>query len=516
MDILTSRRIWLAILLFAVVFQWVSRYAGAPVVDFVVDDWRLWKIAQDCDSLGEALLQARNWPDRPLGTSMMIGTFYLLGDRIVGYVVLESLYTALFLLAGMWTVWVLTRDRLTALLFGLVLALWPNLTESFQWHTMTASYGLGFAAYLVVLGAWAHYLRGRGAFWLAVAVGAFAFALFTYEAGIALPAAFLLLGDRENRRRLAAGLAVFAVVVGLYLIWKFTDGLGTVENRLFPFRRVSPDWAGIAWNMKEMVRWWAGARLLECFANGLDGFLTLSSRGIRWLLVLNVALVAAAMALVRRMCVAVAEEEPAPFGVVRLALVGAAWWAAANVLTALSWTGGRMNYLPAFGASLLVVLVARRLLKNNGLSCGAALVMLLCLIANQGTSAQWRDSGRFHRAMYDHLRDTAAEWSQAPIVLFDTTRIRERTTRRAVGPASRNWGAYGNSVLMRGAFFKSMMELVVSGHGVKTVLLDMEHGAYVEGAELHWHNWYDSSQWHTADIAKVYMVDCLEVGVSQP
>lgn len=502
-------------MLFAVGFQWCSRYAGAPMVGFVVDDWRLWKIAQECNSFTDALLQARNWPDRPLGTGMMIGTFYLLGNHIAGYVALESLYTALFLLAGMWTTFVLTRDRLTVLLFGLVLALWPNLTESFQWHTMTVSYGLGFAAYLAALGAWAHYLRGRGTVWLAAAGGAFAFALFTYEAGIALPAVFLLLGSRESRRRLAAGMAVFAAVVGLYLVWKLTDGLGTMENRLFPYRGVSsPDWAGIIWNVKETVRWWIGARLLECLANGLDGFLTLSTRGIRWLLVLDVALVAFAAGLVRRTRAAAPPEAgPAPFGVFRLALVGAAWWAAANVLTALSWTGGRMNYLPSFGATLLVALAGRRLLKDGGLSCGAALVMVLCLVANQGTSAQWRDSGRFHSAMYEHLRATAPEWSRAPIVLFDTAGIREHTTRRLVGPAGNGWDSYGNAVLMRGAFFRSMMDLAMPGHGAQTVLLDMEHGANQDGAEWRWHDWYDPSHWHSAALADVHVIDCREVAV---
>lgn len=515
MNVRSDRRAWLVLILFAVAFQWISRYAGAPAVDFVVDDWKLWKIALECDSFGEALLQARNWPDRPLGTGMMIGTFYLLGDRIGGYLLVESLYTALFLLAGTWTVWVLTRDRLTALLFGLALALWPNLTESFQWHTMTVSYGLGFAAYLATLGAWAHYLRGRGAAWLAVAGGAFAFALFTYEAGIALPAAFLLLGDRENRRRLAAGLAVFAGVVGLYLVWKLTDGLGTVENRLFPYRGVSsPDWAGILWNVKETVRWWVGSRLLECLANGLDGFLTLSSRGIRWRLVLDVALVAAAVALVRRMRAGAPAQDSAPFGAFRLAAVGVAWWAAANVLTALSWTGGRMNYLPSFGATLLVALAGRRFLKSGGLSVGAALVMLLCLVANQGTSAQWRDSGRFHRAMYDQLRATAPEWSQADVVLFDTAGIRERTTRRLAGPVGNVWGSYGNAVLMRGVFFKYMMEMAAPGHSVGTILLDAEYGARIEGDELHWHGWYDPSTRHSAPLADVYRIDCQAVAVA--
>ena len=289
-----------------------------------------------------------------------------------------------------------------------------------------------------------------------------------------------------------------------------------MENRLFPYRGVSsPDWAGIVWNVKETVRWWLGARLLECFTNGLDGFLTLSTRGIRWLLALDVALVAAAVALVRRTRAAAPPEgEPAPFGVFRLALMGAAWWAAANVLTALSWTGGRMNYLPSFGATLLVALAGRRLLKGNGLSCGAALVMGLCLVANQGTSAQWRDSGRFHRAMYEHLRATAPEWSQAKFVLFDTSGIRARTTRRLVGPAGNAWGSYGNAVLMRGVFFKSMMDLVVPRRAADTILLDMEHGARIEGDELRWHGWYDPRVSHAAPLADVYRIDCAAVAVA--
>lgn len=513
MTLLTGRRAWFAVILFAVVFQWCSRYAGAPVVDFVVDDWKLWKIALECDSLGEALLQARNWPDRPLGTGMMIGTYYLLGDRIVGYVVLESLYTALFLLAGMWTVFVLTRDRLTVLLFGLALALWPNLTESFQWHTMTVSYGLGFTAYLVVLGAWAHYLHGRGVHWLAVAGGAFAFALFTYEAGIALPAVFLLLGGRDCWRRLCAGMAVFAVVIALYLVWKLTDGLGTLEARLFPHRGFTPDWAGIVWNIKETSRWWVGSHLLECVANGLDGFLTLSTRAIRWLLVLNVALVSAAVILVRRMRAVPPEENPIPYSGICLAVLGGSWWAAANLLTALSWTGGRMNYLPAFGASLLVALGIRRFIKT-GPGLAAALVMGLCLIANQGTSAQWRDSGRFHRAMYVHLQATAPHWSQADIVLFDTAGIRQRTTRRMIRPADQVWGSYGNAVLMRGWFLKSMMDLVAPDHDVKTILLDMEHGAYREGDSWQWHAWYNPSVRYAAPTSDVYRIDCLQVAIS--
>lgn len=45
MNVRSDRRAWLVLILFAVAFQWISRYAGAPRVDFVVDDWKLWKVA---------------------------------------------------------------------------------------------------------------------------------------------------------------------------------------------------------------------------------------------------------------------------------------------------------------------------------------------------------------------------------------------------------------------------------------------------------------------------------------
>ena len=68
-----------------------------------------------------------------------------------------------------------------------------------------------------------------------------------------------------------------------------------------------------------------------------------------------------------------------------------------------------------------------------------------------------------------------------------TAGIRARTTRRLIGPAGNAWGSYGNAVLMRGVFFKSMMELTAPDHGVESILLDMEYGARIEGDQLRWH-----------------------------
>ena len=44
---------------------------------------------------------------------------------------------SLYLLVAIALVWELTGDRRTSLVFGLIFALLPNLTESFQWAAMT-------------------------------------------------------------------------------------------------------------------------------------------------------------------------------------------------------------------------------------------------------------------------------------------------------------------------------------------------------------------------------------------
>ena len=99
-------------------------------------------------------------------------------------------------------------------------------------------------------------------------------------------------------------------------------------------------------------------------------------------------------------------------------------------------------------------------------------------------------------------------------MLFDTAGIRARTTRRLVGPAGNGWGSYGNAVLMRGVFFKSMMEMVAPGRAAESNLLDMEHGARIEGNELRWHGWYDPRVSHAAPLADVYRIDCQAVAVA--
>ena len=512
-----SRWLWWGLIAFLVFFQWWSRYAGAPVVDFVIDDWRLWKIALSCESFSDALMQGLNWPDRPLGTSFMIGTYYLLGDYIPGYVLLESLYTAIFLLAALWAVYSLTEDRVATWLFGLVLSLLPNLTESFQWHTMSVSYGLGFAAYAVALAGWSEYLKNRGAGWMVLSALSFAFALGTYEVGIFLPAVFLILGRREQWRKMAVGGIVFGAIALFYLAWKFTDGFGTLETRLFPYRGFTPDWPGYIWNAKETVRWWIGARMLECIANGLDGFLTLAPAAMRRLAFANLLVVGAALVATVKLGKAQEPGGGCPYGKAKLMFFSLAWLAATNVLTVLSWAAGRMNYLPAVGAGLAIACLVRPIMRLRA-SGSVALVMLVCLMANQGTSIQWKESGIFHRAMYEHLQRTSAEWRNAGIVFFDTHGLRNRVTRGLLadpiggGPL---WGSHGNAVFIRGAFMRAMMDMVAPGHAVESILVDVEHGAQISGSELQWHGWYDPSTRYSAPLSGVYRIDCQQVATSR-
>jgi len=484
------------------------------MVDFVIDDWRLWKIGLSFSSFSDAFMQMLNWPDRPLGTGIMMGTYYLLGDFIPGYVILESIYTTLFLLAGMWAVFVLTRDRLIVLVFGLAFSLLPNLTESFQWHTMPISYGLGYTAYLITLGSWVCYLHRRHPGWLVLSVGSFAFALGSYEVGILMPAALLLLGRREDARRLGMAMAFFGLVIVFYLVWKFTDGMGTLDVRLFPHRDLSLNGPGLFWNAKELVRWWLGSRMLICLTNGLNGFLTLSASMIRMLAVGNLLMGLLALFILKSPRIQMAESAPAPFGKLQLIVFSLCWIFVTNVLTIFSWTAGRMNYLPAVGVSLLIALGYRWMKARVSLSL--FLLILLCMMANQGTSVQWRDSGRFHRAIYEYLQENSDDWQKAQVVLFDTSGFRNRFTPGLLSKAGSTWGSYGNAGLMRGVFFGSMMDLVAPDRSAQTVLLDMEHDAYVDGDMLHWHGWYDPSVMYSTSLTNVYWIDCQEVGWQYP
>ncbi|NCC60173.1 MAG: hypothetical protein EOM12_04375, partial [Verrucomicrobiae bacterium] len=350
--------------LFILFFQWWSRYSGAPVVDFTIDDWKLWKIASSCNSLKEAFMQALNWPDRPIGTGIMISTFYLLDDFILGYVVLESLYTALFLLGGMCIVHALTQDRLVVIIFGLVFSLLPNLTETFQFHTMTISYGLGFAAYMWSCYLWVLYLRNKRFSMLLYAGLSYGFALGSYEAGLFLPAAWLLLGTGRNRRQIISGIFVFGSAALFYLFWKFTDGVGLVETRLFPSRGFNPDWAGYIWNAKEIVRWWTGSRMLECIANGLNGFLTLSPFAMRLLAFINIIIIITTVVVVNATR-KVSGNAFSPYSKKRLVVFCLSWVAVTNMLAVLSWPCGRLNYLPAAGVAFLLALVCRQLMDKR-------------------------------------------------------------------------------------------------------------------------------------------------------
>jgi len=508
--IVNKTRLFYGAVAFILLFQWWNRFSGAPMVDFVIDDWRLWKIGLSCSSFSDALMQMLNWPDRPLGTGMMIGTYYLLGDFIPGYVILETIYTALFLLVGMWSVFLLTRDRLVVLVFGLVFSLLPNLTESFQWHTMSISYGLGYTAYLLTLGSWVSYLQRRHPGWLVLSVFSFAFALGSYEVGILMPAALLLLGRREDARRLVMAMAAFGLVIVLYLIWKFTDGMGTLDVRLFPHRDLSFNGPGLLWNAKELIRWWLGSRMLICLTNGLNGFLTLSSSMIRMLAAGNLVMGLLGLWILKSPRIQMAESAPPPFSKIQLMAFALCWVFVTNVLTLFSWTAGRMNYLPAVGVALLLALGYRWMKARVSLSL--FLVMLLCMMANQGTSAQWRDSGVFHRAMYEYLQKHSEDWQKAQVVLFDTSGFRNRLTPGLLSKEGSTWGSYGNAGLMRGVFFGSMMDLIIPNYPVKDVLLDMEHEAYAKGDSLYWHGWYDPSVKYSTSLTNVYWIDCQKVG----
>jgi len=496
--------------LFLLAFQWVSRHAGAPVVDFVVDDWRLWHIASSCSSLSEAFGQMWNWPDRPLGAGMMMSSYYLLDDNILAYNLLGYFYTALYLLAGVGAVYALSRDWVVAFSYGVIFSVLPNLTESYQWHTMTVSYGLGFAAYLFTVWFWTRFMETGHWVWLGAATGMFFIALFSYEIGILTPAALLVLVPRSHWRRGLIGIAMLGGIVLAYMAWKFTDGFGTSGTLLFPKRQLDMDVAGFIWNAKEVIRWWMGSRLLEAIANGLDGFLSLSRNHMIVLTPVTIIAATASVLLWKRFGNGVSMET-APVSPVRLMIFGLVWFGVVNVITVLAWPGGRMNYLPAFGFSLMLAVIARRLLPSTPGIAAIALITL-SMYSNQGTARQWADAGRFNRALFDYLSNTRDIWLDKPVIVVDTREVRDRLTPGLLTPPSRDilvWGHYGNATLIRGAFVYTMTEIIGDYPG--EVMLDMEYGIQRDGDDIVGHGWYNQDVIWRRPLTEVYWLDLRNV-----
>lgn len=503
----------------AVLFQFLSRYAAAPVADFSSDAWGLLQRAESEPSFPAIWRLILQEPDRPLQAGVLIATFRLFGDCPWLYAVQGMVVYSLYMLVAVALTWKLTGDRRAALVFGLVFALLPNLSESFQWAAMTTVAYMQ-VAYVASAWCWVHFVRRGGATVLIASVFFYAIAVTSYEWGFALPLVLGILALRPGSYRRLWGLLPFGLVAALYLTWRLTKGFGMAQGVLFPPRELEASADAVVWNASEVIRWWIGSHMLDCLRNGLHSFATMSKWPQRLFAVTDFAVVLALGAYVVgffRREAPHPEGSPPPFASWQLAAFSIAWVITGHAPSLVSWTAARMNFYPAFGVALLCSITLARIdaRKWVGAFCVSAFVLLL---ANQGTAVSWKDAGVFQRRLYEYLQAHEEDWSQKEAVLFDTTQLRQRQTLGILPPADNEphtWAYYGNASLLRGFVPAAMIRLVRTSEPRPKTALDMECGARIESGELIWHERYDPGRPLKTSVEKVYVVDCFSVGSGQ-
>jgi len=462
-------------------------------------------------------------PNRPLSMAAVEVVFRLFGATAWRWTLLSLVANSLLLLAVAKMALELTGRRGIAMAAGMVFALLPNLTETYHWSTQVLN-EVTCALVPYALSGWlgAAFLRRGGAWRLALSALVYGVGLFSYEAGILLPGALLaLMPWRRGLFQVAGRILPYALVCLLYVAWRMTDSFGLNQSWVYPpHMQVSMSLQGIGLNALQILRAWCGDRFFGSVLFGLLGFSQLP-HWTRWgLFAGNVAVVLAIGRWTRASDNRADKASgPAPFAEWQVALFALAWTGAAWAISLLAFTGTRLNVLPAMGISLLAAMALDRV---PGCRWRAALFLpaVLALMANQGTSENFRQAGELNQRLFAAVQRSAGEWRDKRILLFDTRALRQRLTS-GLGPSVEShqqvWALFGNVPLLRGFTLGGMAQLALGcSEPHVRILLDVEYGARLEGDRLIWHERYDPSRPQTNSMDEVYIVDCLAAGQGLP
>jgi hypothetical protein len=265
------------------------------------------------------------------------------------------------------------------------------------------------------------------------------------------------------------------------------------------------------------VSWWIGGKMFGCIEAGWSAFMTLAPGPFRLLFVAHVLVVAALVLAIRSASRGDAGQAQA-FTQRQVIFFGLAWAAVSAGVSLLSWTGGRLNIVPAIGLALVAARLLCDLPRRAWVPVFAA-AALLFLPANHGTAIAWRDSGAFHRNLFDFISKHEPEWRDAEVVLFDTGALRQRLTPGLLAPRRAGveaWAFYRNAGLLRGFAPHAMMRLAAPGRPLPACVLDVECGAAWQTNELTWHERWNEAAPHRTPHDRVYVIDCYEAGAGLP
>jgi hypothetical protein len=512
-------RLGWAVLAGVLLLQLWSRYMPSPWAVFVADDWANLARSSFYTSHVEAARAGLQDPNRPLSMLAVEVVYRVFGTRALPWTMLSLAANSILLLALMKMAMELTGRRWTAAATGINFALLPNLVETYHWSTQILNEvfcGLMFYGLSGWMGV--AYFRRGGAWRLGLSALSYGVGLFSYEAGILLPAAFLaLLPWKAAPVKSLMRMVPFGLVGLLYLGWRTTDAFGLNQAVQYPpHMQAGISLWRISWHARQLVHWWAGDHLFACLLNGLRSFATLSPWVRRGLVLGNVAVVLLIGRGLRRLGGGDGDaEESRRFSNVQAWGFALAWSAAAMAIPLLSYTASRLMVIPAMGISVLAALALSRWPIR---SWGPFLFLpaVLALASNQGTAESFRQVGQFNRRIYAHLDETKADWRDKPILLFDTRALRQRLTPGLLRPAgedSATWARYGNALLIRGFLPRGMVQRITGEKNPPVLVLhDVEHGARIEAGRLRWHVRYQPTQTHETPLSDVFVVDCLAVG----
>ncbi len=513
----------LGIVVFAILLQIFARYNWPhPVTDFIADDWTNLKAALQHPTFSDATRVTLKDPTRPLSMLSMRVGMRLGGANPEFYTVLNLVGNALFLGLLVWLVYELTGLASSALLAGVMLAVLPNLVETFNWATVgitivctTFTYCAGSALL------WVLFLKRGRWYFLLSSVVLFALAVFSYESGILLPFAYLLLLNRKVGWKKAWGWIAYPGVIMLYGAWRMTDAFGFGAAMYVPSQlRVGVTISGVLWNAKQIFDWWLGADMGASILNGLNGFATIDAWIGRGRIAGNILVIGCLIWLLSRIKRRESREPAGEslFSVPQLILFGLGWMSVTHTVSLVSFAASRLMVLPAFGAMLVLAVLLNRLppCKYAAILCA---VLFVSLLADQGTAKQWKDSGIFNRRLHQYLEQTRAEWKTADCILLDTASLRQRITRGLLGPAGidkSNIAYYGNATMLRGFVVGAWIRDIQGGGPAPRGLLDVDHGAVIRDGKLYWHERFDPSKPYVTPLEKVFIVDCFAATMTPP
>lgn len=501
---------WTIAVLFVMV---VARFLPHPSAVLVADDWPNLARAEAYPDAATAFRTGLTDPNRPLSMAVLDAAFRRFGADSRPFTAISLIANAALLLLVMALARAATGSARAGVVAGLFFGVCPNLVETTHWSTQVVN-ELSCALVGYVASAWsfARFSKSGRFGWLLASTLSYAVALFSYEAGLFLPAAyFLLLPPPRISIRSVLRLAPFGVVAVAYAAWRVTNAFGMNTSWFYPAHMQAGISAyALVWNAWNLVHWWAGEHLIEALLSGWSGFLQLAPWTRRSLLLLNAGITFALWLALRRSDKSESAAQPSVVGI----WFALAWFAAACAPLLISYTAPRLNVLPAVGVSILLGALASRARTTTWIAF-AAVPFFISLGALQGTTEQYRQAGEINQCVYAHLENTRADWDHKIAIVFDTSGIRERQARRLIGPAGdheRTWAQYGNALLFRGFVPRGMLQRITGERTPRIeVVHDVENGAAFDGNTWRWHARFDPSRSYVAPADAVHYVDLLDL-----